>query len=225
MHHKPGTINGIPYHVSEINKAELAKLVGKTYPLILDVGCHDGSDAAEMLTHFKDPTIHCFEPDPRVQQRFKNKIHPPAMILHPLALCNFNGLGQFHQSIGRNIASGSIKTPTGHMELFPDVKFNNTISVRCLTLDRWYVLNLNPANIDLIWCDVNGAELDFIRGGKGTLGYHTRFVYIEFEEKELYEGAAKLDEVLRALPSFELVGVFNFQGNFGNVLLKNKFIL
>jgi len=49
-------------------------------------------------------------------------------------------------------------------------------------------------------------------------------LYVEFngvDEKRLYDNCFTKDDIKQQLPIFEELGVFNFMGNFGNVLLKN----
>ena len=70
--------------------------------------------------------------------------------------------------------------------------------------------------------DINGAEEDFILGASAVLKYRVRFLYIEFSDKELYEGQITKEKILNLLPDFSLMNIYNFKGNFGNLLLKNR---
>ena len=52
-----------------------------------------------------------------------------------------------------------------------------------------------------------------------------KYLYIEFNgvgDKKLYKDCFTSDDILKHLDFFELKGTYNFMGNFGNVLLKNK---
>jgi hypothetical protein len=79
---------------------------------------------------------------------------------------------------------------------------------------------MHPEGADLLWVDANGGELAVIRGGLECLK-KTRFLYIEFEEVELFKGAATRAQLLEALPGWEIIDEFNFAGNYGDLLLKN----
>ncbi|WP_448379798.1 FkbM family methyltransferase [Gloeomargarita sp.] len=111
--------------------------------------------------------------------------------------------------------SGSIRKPKKHREVFPWCTFEQTIQVPTQKLDTWWQTAGFP-QIDFIWADVQGAEVDLIQGGKKALA-HTRYLYTEYANVELYEGQIPLREILRLLPDFQLVYRFS-----GDVLLKNK---
>ena len=76
-----------------------------------------------------------------------------------------------------------------------------------------------------MWVDVNGGEEGFLEGGINTINNKVKYLYIEFNgvgDKKLYDGCFTKDDILSELPNFKELGVFNFMGNFGNVLLENK---
>ena len=81
-------------------------------------------------------------------------------------------------------------------------------------LDTWCDENGIEA-IDFIWLDVQGAEMDVIRGGEKVL-VKTRYIYTEYSDQELYEGQSPLDQLLNALPAFKIVERYR-----GDVLLEN----
>ncbi len=55
-----------------------------------------------------------------------------------------------------------------------------------------------------------------IHGGGMTLA-NTRYLFIEAEQVELYEGQALRDELLSLLPQFKVIGEFDY-----NLLLEAK---
>ncbi len=97
--------------------------------------------------------------------------------------------------------------------------------VKSMKLDTWMSQNPNINEIDIMWVDVNGGEREFLEGGLNTLNTKVKYLYIEFNSannKSLYEGCPTKDEIIQQLSNFEDLGVYNFMGNFGNILLKNK---
>ena len=70
----------------------------------------------------------------------------------------------------------------------------------------------------MAWIDVQGAELNVIREGKKLLE-QTRFLYMEYADKELYEGQANVQQLLAELPGFEVIQVYA-----GDVLLRNRLL-
>lgn len=222
--------------MKEITKKEIADLIGKSSPILLDVGSYDGKDSRQLNELLSgDPVIFCFEPDPRSIALFKKlNSHNCNLYLCELALTNINGTIDFYLSDSETrrhydhqnswSASSSIKQPKFHLKLFPDVTFKEKIKVESVRLDDWYAVKLSrsKAIIDFVWADVNGGEEDFVMGGVHTLNACTRYLYIEVSDKELYENEASKQRILDLLPNFEIVDTFNDLGNFCNILLKNK---
>jgi hypothetical protein len=96
--------------------------------------------------------------------------------------------------------------------------------VKSQRLDTW-IINKGIESIELMWVDVNGGESEFIEGAIETLTKKVKYLYIEFSsvgDKSLYSGGLTKESIKKKLPMFKELGVYNFMGNFGNVLLKNK---
>lgn len=186
-------------------------------PVILDIGSYDGKDADELSSMF-DCEVHCFEMDKdncrKIQAIGNNKLR-----IWPYAVSNEIGEVRYIRS-DNHPQSNSFRPPLMHTVVFHDVKFNEQHTSFAIKLDIWFKLMWYNA-IDLIWCDVNGAEANVIAGGQETLK-NTRYLFIEFEQKELFEGALTREQMKAALPDFECIGEYNFEGNYGNLLFKNK---
>ena len=222
--------------MEKISKEYLASLINVARrPIVLDVGCYDCRDSAELAKLLvPNSCFYCFDADPRsydLALRTVEKTQPGRWHVYNYALTDHEGVEQLYKSASDTrrhpgveewSASSSILPPKEHLNLFPDVSFQEPQPVECYRLDYWYTQKLKPFFIDLAWVDVNGSEEKFLRGGEWTLANKTRYLYIEFAEKELYSGQIDKQTLLEMLPSFEVMGVYDFQGNFGNVLLKNK---
>lgn len=207
---------------SELSHQEISNLITSERPVVLDIGCHDGRDGIGICKLLNNPELHAFECDERNIRLFKDQHHPGWSELWPVAISDRDGFAVFNMSEGRNNASGSIRNPAAHFHIFPDVKFNTVDTVECMKLDTWYNNVLHPRIIDFTWADVNGAEGKLIAGGIETLTYYTKYLYIEFSDKELYAGQPTKAELIAMLPGYEVIGEYNFKGNFGNLLMKNK---
>ncbi len=204
---------------------QIVELLQKPNPVILDIGCNDGTDTRRFLRLCPKAQLYCFEPDPRAAARFKEymNLYLDKVRLFEIAISNRNGTIDFHPSNGDGSAkewdqSGSIRRPKNHLVEHDWVRFDRPISVETRRLDDWCSeANLNK--IDFIWMDVQGAEADVISGGTQTLS-NTRFIYTEYSDHELYEGQLSLQAILDLLPSFELVTCYA-RGAEGDVLLRN----
>nr|VFK11674.1 MAG: methyltransferase, FkbM family [Candidatus Kentron sp. LPFa] len=70
--------------------------------------------------------------------------------------------------------------------------------------------------VDFIWMDVQGAEMDVFRGGANTLA-RTRYLYTEYNDRELYEGQCTLPQLLDCLKYFKVLDRYP-----DDVLLENE---
>jgi len=208
-------------------KQQIANLIGNNKKVvILDVGAYDGKDAAAFNNIFDDCEIHCFEADSRSQKLFEQlnssnnnltlwKCAIGSVDWKQVALYKSDRINRENWS-----ASSSIREPKNHLGYFNDIKFDEVEMVDSSTLDMWAWFH-NFDVIDLLWCDVNGAEQDVILGATDTLK-KTRFVYLEYSDKELFNGQLNKKELLSLLPSFEELITVEENEFYGSVLLKNK---
>tara|TARA_R110000744_G_scaffold115139_2_gene215362 strand:+ start:2551 stop:3231 length:681 start_codon:yes stop_codon:yes gene_type:complete len=221
----------------DIDKNYFKDKIKKDNPVIFDVGTFDGNDCLEFLKIFNTPTIYAFEGDDRSINTFKKYIKNAPINLVETLLSNVNGYIDFYKSesdVRRHdrydfeetcwSASSSTKKPKSHLILFPDIDFPEPIKTKSQRLDTW-IEDKNIELIDIMWVDVNGGEEGFLEGGINTINNKVKYLYIEFNgvgDKKLYDGCFTKDDILSELPNFKELGVFNFMGNFGNVLLENK---
>ena len=212
-----------------ITKTEIRRLVGSAVaaPVVLDIGCNDGTDSLETAATLRRGEIHCFECDPRALARFHARRNIPKNIfIHATAVGDVDGTLPLHMS-GGTVAgahlndwdlSSSLQQPTGHLTRHAWCKFEKTCDVPVIRLDTW--LARNPRRqIDFIWLDVQGAEGRVFAGGREALVI-TRYVYCEFNDTQelLYEGALTLEATRASLgPAWQPVATYDGY----NVLLQN----
>jgi 2-O-methyltransferase len=208
-----------------LSHREIATLLEKVDPTILEIGCNNGSDTLGFFSVMPKARIYCFEPDPRAISRFKRNLadHFDRVTLIEAAVSNQNGQIEFHASSGGDSdkgwdQSGSIRQPKYHLREYPWVKFDKIIPVKTCRLDDWCA-ETGIEEVDFIWMDVQGAEGDIIKGATRTLE-KTRFLYTEYSDNELYVGQPSLKVLLAMLPRFKIVAKYGRPGD-GDVLLKN----
>jgi FkbM family methyltransferase len=184
-------------------------------PVIVELGAHVGEEA-RWLSGLKPSRYVMVEPD---IENCRKIILPPRGVLFCMAIAATTGSTTFYSADNTksfNRASGSTHKPTGHLEHFPEVKFGDGIQVRCITLDKLVEEEKLP-RVDLLWCDIQGAERDMIAGGRETLK-RTRYMMLEAEpEVELYEGQALKPELIAMLPEWYVVKDFGY-----NLLMANR---
>ena len=199
--------------IKRINKNIFRSLIKNSVPIIFDIGCYDGADSEEFLGLFPGAEIYPFEIDPWAIILFEKKMSIP---LNKIALSNIDGNIDWYSS--DHHASSSTKKPKEHLNIYRDIHFQNKTTIPSTRLDTW-MGGKDIKEIDIMWVDVNGAEREFIEGATQTLE-KVKYLVMEFCEKELYEGALNLKTLQKLLPGFKSIGVYGFNGNFGNVLLK-----
>lgn len=222
---------------NELNAKDIRNLVGTDSPLILEIGCNDGTDTLKFLETMPRSRVYAFEPDPRAIRRFRENVINHRVTLTEIAVSDTDGEAIFYGSSGRAPAksrrpgalpccfldewdlSGSLCRPTGHLTYSPWTKFpeSRQYQVETIKLDTWLSRHLETEIIDFIWCDVQGAEAMVIRGGANTLVI-TRYFYTEFYNTPLYEGQLPLSKLQEMLPDFELLGIHGENALFKNVL-------
>jgi FkbM family methyltransferase len=189
----------------ELQVSQISQLIEKSNPLILEIGANCGQTTVEFLREFPGAEIHAFEPDPRAVQKFRAMITSPNVNLVEKAVGARNGTVEFNQSGGHEWIdpngwdhSGSIRKPKNHLKIWPSITFNKTIAVDLIRLDDWSREVIGPREIDFIWADVQGAEIDLIQGGALTLA-RTRFFYTEFSDEECYEGQIDFNQLVQLM--------------------------
>ena len=78
-------------------------------------------------------------------------------------------------------------TPGAHLEVYPDLDFSATVIAPATTLDAWF--ERAPIDrIDLLWLDLQGLELEVLRGGTEALR-SVAVCHLEVQREPLYEGS------------------------------------
>lgn len=215
----------------ELNLNALPSLLNKPNPVILDIGTNNGGHTKAFFDLFPYGSIYSFEPDPRAIRKFHANLALYARAkLYEIAIADKDGTTTFYASGGQNAdvnyimpegwdMSGSIRKPKDHLITNPSIKFEDSFEVTTQKLDTWVAQN-NIQNIDFIWADVQGAEIDLIRGGLDSLQKKTKYFYTEYSNREMYEGQVNLDGILSILTNFSIHTQFEY-----DVLLQNNTLI
>ncbi len=191
-------------------------------PIFFDLGACGGEDSEWMRAACKD-SHHVnviVEADYRNMEIIRKYRRGVRTVLFNVAITDYTGTVDFNLSQdprcdGWRSGSGSIRKPVKHLELFPEIIFPNIHITPCMSLDHLF-LSVGVPYIDLLWVDIQGAERDMIAGGGLALS-KTRYLLIEAEQTELYEGQALRDELLSLLPGFKVIQELDY-----NLLLEAK---
>lgn len=208
-----------------MNKQVIKDLIGTEDPIFFEIGANNGSDTQEFLKLFTKGKFYCFEPDPRAFKKLRKNINDPRCDIYKCAISDSCEDLPFHLSggwppdwpgTGDWDMSSSLKKPKKHVPLHPWCTFNQTVTVKTITLDS-FTNGHYIDHIDFIWADVQGNEEALIKGGLATLNDKTKYFYTEYSNEELYEGEIGLDKILDLLPDFEIMADLGT-----DALLKNR---
>jgi 2-O-methyltransferase len=155
-------------------------------PVIVEAGAHIGSDTLEMAKRWKKATIHAFEPVPHLFQILAKNTEGVANIhIYPLALGEVTGEVEIYLSSGKSDASSSVLVPKKHLDIHPDVFFEEKINVPITTLDEW-AARYDIKQVDMLWLDLQGFELQVLKNSPSILRW-VKVIYTEVNLIENYE--------------------------------------
>jgi FkbM family methyltransferase len=147
-------------------------------PIVLDVGANTGHHAIAIGALARQ--VHAFEPYPPVRAVLERNVarnKHMAIIVHPIALSSQNSRLRFCPPTTNNAGTGSL-SPTGSIEVLGR------------TGDK-YLAEVGIAEVDMIKIDVEGHELEVLRGLKDTIRHCEPILIVEATT-----GVASLEEFL-----------------------------
>jgi FkbM family methyltransferase len=143
-------------------------------PVVLDIGANIGSYSEAIRRSASQSTIFAFEPSSFARKRLEDRfIGDSSVVIVPLAVGSTNFKGTLWSVTP---GSGLASLTKRRLEHF-GIDFSQSESVDVVTLDSW----VNSAKVlpNLIKIDVEGHELDVLKGGLKTLAL-TQVVQFEF---------------------------------------------
>lgn len=208
---------------------------GAKNPFVMEFGACDGYHSRIMLDKLqatqKKYRYQLFEPSKDMIKNIANNLqyylgsHSDKVQFFTDAIGNKDGVSDWFQSSGNRVENGqikdsyygssSIRKPMLVTVSWKDMKFEKQ-TCNVSKLDTHLKKHgLEKDTIDFIWADIQGAEIDLIKGGEEAFK-HVKYFYTEYG-KDYYEGALGKEEIISLLPEFELVEDYA-----GDILLRNK---
>jgi 2-O-methyltransferase len=175
-------------------------------PVIVEAGAHMGYDTFGLSKLWPRGTIHAFEPVPNIYSELCDRVKSCKNVrTYNVALGEREGEVPMYVSSGNSSGSSSILKPTKHLEFFPEVSFDETVNVKLTTFSQW-AKDAGVKNIDLMWLDMQGYEVNALKGA-GDIMRQVRVIYTELCSDELYQGLTTRNEYIAFLQSlgFQLI--------------------
>lgn len=181
---------------------------------ILDIGSLNGIESVKFTEKLPNCNVHTFEPNPESYNNILISAEGIDRIkVHNVAASNFNGKSDFYITYD-NMGGSSLLQPSIIHKTGPTI---TKTEVDVIRLDEWSIKN-DVKNIDILWMDVQGSELNIFKG-IGEILNDVKAIYVECSMIPYYTGAAHKDEVIEFLSeyNFELISEThhdNYEGDF-----------
>jgi FkbM family methyltransferase len=161
---------------------------------ILDIGSRDACQSLELSDWFPNSKIHCFEPIPETAEWCKKNIKDRNnIIFYEKAIGSIDGQIKFHKVINGNIGASSLyKANDNHH--YGKSYVQEEIQIDCIRGDS-FLKNNSIEKIDLIWMDVQGAEIEVLKSFNKNL-YNIKAVHSEVGLDRVYKNATIKKELI-----------------------------
>jgi FkbM family methyltransferase len=188
---------------------------------LVDGGAYHGTFSRTLAAMFPDATVFAFEPESDSFQMLSKSIEGMVNVVAVNAgLSSRCGSAELHINAALSSSSLSARSAWGEKYYPHETDPVGKETIELLTLDRW-ALDSGTGGIDLIKLDLQGHELEALRGSTELLRSSVRLVYAEVEFVKLYEHNCLFHEVASFLErqGFDLYQLYNLHtGDDGRLL-------
>lgn len=173
-----------------VEKFVAEKLVHSKNEVLLDIGANIGNHSVFLSSMFKK--VYAFEPNPITYQVLKINAEYACKNKN-IEVFNF-GLSETEDTLPFLVNTLNIG---GSAIVSKDYNASDTISVSVKPLDG--LKDIEKEDISLIKIDVEGHELDVLKGAKKTLISKKPAIIFEQGEAEIYNGSSQVIDYLKEL--------------------------
>lgn len=196
----------IYFGLKDESRPKLYNLLTNKTNTIIDIGTNIGETIMNFakLAH-KNGNVHGFEPDALNYER----------CVENLKLNNFTNITLNKLGLGAQAGQFFIKVDTpsnrGGNKISSEYIGNNTQVVNIITLDQ-YAAGKKLKNVDLIKIDVEGYELNVLKGSATLLKEFTPTLFIELDDNNLREQGDSAKALISYLSQFNYI-ITNAENN------------
>jgi FkbM family methyltransferase len=177
-----------------IPMARLVAEFGVTPKSILHVGAHLAEEAAAYQEAGVDRVLWV-EANPELMGTLRDNVgHYPGQRVLQAAVSDTDGATATLHLCTFTMAS-SLLAPKEHLITYPGMPYPRSLEVETVTIDTLLAREgYGLGGFDFLNIDIEGAELLAFAGAEKTLPF-LKWIYLEVNTREMYEGCAMSDEV------------------------------
>lgn len=166
----------------------------RPHPVMVDGGAHDGQMARRFIERFPGLHVYAFEPNADLFPRLKANLANVPGECRQLALSSrTQTLKMF---INDSPMTSSVLPRNENSERYFDAvtRIKEVRELKATSLDDWFDRS-GLERVDIIKLDLQGYELEALRGAKRILARGVACVYLEVNYVPFYEGSATFGEI------------------------------
>ncbi len=193
--------------------------------IIFDIGACEGLDSIKYARLFPNSKVYAFEPLPNNFNQIPQNLEEckvENVEIYNLALSDKKGEESIYVSSGTpkglenddwnyGNKSSSLLKPKEVTQVHKWLSFSSSIRVNTNSVDN-IIGELSTKHIDIIHLDVQGAELNVLKGAKDTL-HNIKAIWLEVSQRELYENQAKESDIVAFLKQFGFEKIYNTEND------------
>ena len=188
------------------------KLLEQPQPVIFDIGAYIGDTIKQFRSSFPESYIHAFEPFDEsfsiLKNRFQNR---EKLLLNNIALGD-SPLSGTKMYITQNKGSSSLLQPIKDANQFWEgnpLLTQKEVEVDVTTIDS-YCQKQNIKSIDILKIDVQGNEINVLKGAKQMLKEkRIKLIFTEISIAHNYKEQSEIEEIIKLLRENKYK-IFNF---------------
>ena len=176
MDRRQPIVEALHFRTYEKSDATMLYALAPRAGVVFDIGANRGWYSFHLAKRWPDLRVHAFEPMPAIFTALKANLelnHLPNVAIHPFGLSNRSGPARFFYNASISVASSAAN-------LFGEPG-TSEVDVSLRTLDE--VQAEWGTAIDLIKCDVEGAELFVFQGGMKAVAKCRPVIFCEMLRK------------------------------------------
>ncbi len=161
--------------------------------IIVDGGAFDGRTSLQFLQRFPNSQVHAFEPIAESRELCENNLRNVSATVHPQALSAQTGSVTMHIN-SEKMACSALPAGAEADRFNSAMKLEACRVVPSVRLDDW-AQRLGIERIDILKLDLQGYELEALRGAEKLLARGIACIYLEVNFTAAYEGAPTLTDI------------------------------